>query len=168
MHPNRRRLAPMHPVVGTRHRRLVLWVAVMPLLLGACSQTAPTLTSPSATSTAGGLPSGASMDVSLTEFAITPDALTAAAGEVTFTIKNDGTMEHEFVIIRTDLAADALPTDGSTVDEEGLDVIDEAEGIAPGDTATLTVRLEPGAYVVICNLPGHYAGGMRASLLVSG
>jgi len=32
----------------------------------------------------------------------------------------------------------------------------------------LTVDLKAGRYVVICDLPGHYAMGMRAPLTVAG
>jgi DNA-binding NarL/FixJ family response regulator len=32
--------------------------------------------------------------------------------------------------------------------------------------ANLTVQLKPGRYVVLCNLAGHYSGGMRANLSV--
>ena len=38
----------------------------------------------------------------------------------------------------------------------------QVEGIAAGETATLTVELEPGHYVIVCNLPVHYSKGMRA------
>jgi uncharacterized cupredoxin-like copper-binding protein len=30
----------------------------------------------------------------------------------------------------------------------------------------LTVDLDPGNYVVICNIPGHYAAGMHAELTI--
>jgi hypothetical protein len=63
---------------------------------------------------------------------------------------------HEFVVFKTDLGPDALPTaaDGS-VDEtgEGVELIDEIEDIAPGDTPPpLTVSLDAGSYVFICNI----------------
>jgi DNA-binding NarL/FixJ family response regulator len=37
----------------------------------------------------------------------------------------------------------------------------------PGKTAQLKVRLEAGRYVLLCNLSGHYAGGMRVALRVT-
>jgi hypothetical protein len=46
---------------------------------------------------------------------------------------------HEFVVFKTDLAADALPTasDGSVDEEgEGVELVDEIEDIAVGDTPT--------------------------------
>ena len=38
--------------------------------------------------------------------------------------------------------------------------------IAPGANATLTVRLRPGVYRLLCVKPGHVAKGMRATLRV--
>jgi uncharacterized cupredoxin-like copper-binding protein len=118
------------------------------------------------------------VEVTLGEWLIEPDPSSAAAGEVTFAIKNDGEEEHEFVILKTDLAPDAFPTaaDGS-VDEEGagVAVVDEIEEIAAGDSAELAVELEAGKYVLICNLveemadgttDRHYEEGMHAQFTV--
>lgn len=76
-------------------------------------------------------------------------------------------MVHEFVVFKTDLAADKLPlaADGATVDEAGagasLTLVDEVEDIAVGATASLAVELPAGHYVAICNVPAHYTSGMR-------
>ena len=80
-----------------------------------------------------------------------------------------------FVVIQTDLAHDALPTnkDGS-VDEEGkgIEPQDEIEDIPVGDTQNLTVNLAAGSYVLICNIydkdeqESHYQEGMRVSFTV--
>ena len=104
------------------------------------------------------------------DFSITLDSSSADAGEVTFEVTNDGPSTHEFVVFRTDLAAADLPTaDDGTVDEEGqgVEAIDEIEDITNGSTQSLTVNLDAGKYVVICNLPGHYAQGMHASFTAS-
>src|SRR6185503_10782658 len=75
----------------------------------------------------------------LEEWKITLTPTTGAAGEVTFTIDNIGEKDHEFVIVKTDLAPDKLPTiaDGAekgTVDEEGegITAVDELEDIKSG------------------------------------
>jgi uncharacterized cupredoxin-like copper-binding protein len=113
---------------------------------------------------------GGSIDVTEQDFEITLDPKTSSAGSVTFTIHNDGPSTHEFVVFKTDLAPDALPTtsDGA-VDEEGqgVEAVDEQEDIESGTDETLTVSLDAGSYVVICNLPGHYGQGMHAALEVS-
>ncbi len=121
----------------------------------------------------GGGGGGGGIGVKLAEWSITPDATSAPAGQVTFDITNEGTKVHEFVVFKTDLPAHELPTteeEGSTVvDEEGegVELVDEVEDIAPGASATLTVELEPGNYVLLCNIPGHFAEGMHATFTVS-
>jgi uncharacterized cupredoxin-like copper-binding protein len=101
------------------------------------------------------------------DFGIALEEASTPAGSTTFDITNDGPSTHEFVVFKTDLAEDALPVDGSTVAEGDLDLVDEAEDIAPGVSASLTVDLEPGSYVVICNVEGHYTAGMHAALTVT-
>jgi uncharacterized cupredoxin-like copper-binding protein len=120
---------------------------------------------------------GGPIAVTLQEFAVVPGATSAPAGSVTFEISNTGPNDvHEFVVMKTDLAIDALPTaaDGS-VDEagEGLEPIDEVEDIAVGASETLTVDLEAGSYVLICNIydedenEAHYQEGMRVGFTVT-
>jgi uncharacterized cupredoxin-like copper-binding protein len=65
-------------------------------------------------------------------------------------------------------AADALPTEHNEVKEHAAgQLVDEAENIKPGRTAKLTVRLKPGRYILLCNLRGHYRGGMHAAFRVT-
>ncbi len=113
------------------------------------------------------------VDVSLIEFSVTVSRASAAAGLVRFTVHNDSaeTM-HEFVVVRTDLAIDALPTneDGS-FDEQGagVTVVDEIEDIEPFASHVLTLDLPAGHYVLLCNMveiedcevESHFAEGMR-------
>ena len=124
----------------------------------------------------GGGEDGGSVAVTLQEFAVIPAPASTTAGEITFEVSNVGPDDvHEFVVFKTDLAIDALPTgeDGS-VDEagEGLELIDEIEDMAVGDTASLTVTLETGNYALICNIydeseaESHYQEGMRVAFSV--
>lgn len=122
----------------------------------------------------GGSDTGA-VDTTLKDFSITVDPTSAPAGDVTFDITNDGPSQHEFVVFKTDLAADQLPmTEDENgvpiVDEEGEGVehIDEVEDINADATATLAVTLSAGNYVLICNLPSHYQQGMHTAFTVSG
>jgi uncharacterized cupredoxin-like copper-binding protein len=104
------------------------------------------------------------------DFSITLDESSGAAGDLTFDVTNDAEQTHEFVVFKTDLAEDALPTnEDGTVDEEGegVELIDEIEDIEAGSTESLTVTLDAGSYVFICNLPGHYAQGMHTSFSAS-
>ena len=61
-------------------------------------------------------PPAGSIAVSLTEWSVAPATTSAAAGSVTFDVSNDGTQVHEFVVVKTDTAADALTVvdNGST------------------------------------------------------
>lgn len=61
------------------------------------------------------------VDVTLQEFAVIPAQDSAPAGTITFQVENTGPDDvHEFVVMKTDLAADALPTDeNGAVTEEG-------------------------------------------------
>jgi uncharacterized cupredoxin-like copper-binding protein len=118
------------------------------------------------------------VDVTVQEFAVIPAESSAPAGDVTFDVTNEGPDDvHEFVVFKTDLAPDALPTaaDGSVDEEgEGVELIDEIEDIAVGDTPTLTVTLDAGSYVFICNIVqeeggetiAHYQQGMRVAFTV--
>lgn len=104
----------------------------------------------------------------VSEFKITTDAPKVAAGDVTFTVANKGGATHEFVVVRTDIAADALPktADGLVAEGGALTKIDEVEDVTPGTSKTMTVKLDPGKYVFFCNLAGHYLGGMHGSVEV--
>jgi len=133
-------------------KRLLVLAAAAVLVIPACS------------SDDGGI------DVTVSDFKVEPAETSAPAGELTFDITNDAEQTHEFVIFKTDLAPDALPVgDDGDVDEEGEGVehIDEIEDITGGSTQSLTVSLDAGNYVFICNLPGHYAQGMHAAFTVS-
>jgi len=116
----------------------------------------------------------------LTTYTLTLSSNTASAGKVTFHVTNNATdQNHEFVIFKTDLPEDQLPLkdDGTgvmMVDEEGagvthIDEIPDSE-LPPGATKDLTVDLQPGRYVIVCNLvvngTNHYMQGMRAVFTV--
>jgi uncharacterized cupredoxin-like copper-binding protein len=126
-------------------------------LLAACSSSSA---SPSAAE-------AGTIDATLTEWSITLGSATASAGEITFNITNDGEKTHEFVVVSTDLDADSLPVVEDEVPEDQLTPVDEVEDIAAGATPTLTVNLEPGHYVILCNLTAHYGKGMHADLTVN-
>jgi uncharacterized cupredoxin-like copper-binding protein len=119
---------------------------------------------------------GGTVEVTLQEFSVIPAQESVSAGEVTFDVENTGPDDvHEFVIIKTDLAPDALPTDENGVVEEegqGMEVIDEIEDIPVGETQSLTVDLDAGNYALICNIwteeeqEAHYSMGMRTAFTV--
>lgn len=107
---------------------------------------------------------------SVSEWAVTVNASEAKAGDVSFTIENAGTIPHEFLVVKTDYKVGKIPLGANNrFDEEGegLEVIDEIPEWVPKTTGTLTVKLEPGAYQLLCNIEGHYAAGMHTAFTVS-
>ncbi len=116
--------------------------------------------------------SGGEGDVQITlrDFQIELSETHLPSGEVTFAATNEGPSVHEFEVFSVPEGVDPndLPVSDNVADTEGkgLNVIDEVEDIAPSTTADLTVSLEPGGYVVICNLPSHYEQGMHIAFTV--
>jgi uncharacterized cupredoxin-like copper-binding protein len=92
----------------------------------------------------------ASSDVTATEteFKIALPKTTIAAGSYSFDVKNDGKIDHDFVI------------KGNGVDEK-------TPTIGAGESATLEDDLKPGTYDVYCSIPGHKQAGMDLKLTVS-
>jgi uncharacterized cupredoxin-like copper-binding protein len=112
------------------------------------------------------------------EWQIDLSSTNLAAGKITFNISNQGDKEHEFVVRKTDLKSDALPlNDASEVSEDATELTavgdpSEVAEIASGSTdRTLTVTLQPGHYVVFCNLHVeellHYQKGMHTDFTVN-
>jgi len=94
-------------------------------------------------------PPSLSLSVVAREFVYEPKDLLAKAGEVTFTVRNAGTIEHDFVI-----------------ENAAKKMVAEARPFPPGKTVQVKARLAPGTYVVYCSIPGHREAGMQATLRV--
>ena len=122
-----------------------------------------------AATSCGGSGSGATGDVIITlkDFSLTATPGTFEPGPITFGIDNDGPSVHEFVVLRTEDAPDALPVENGLIPEDQIDLIDEVEDLAPGTSSSLDVDLDAGAYVLVCNLPAHYEQGMFAAFTVA-
>ena len=99
----------------------------------------------------------------------TPDS--APAGDVTFTVKNTGTIDHEMVVLKTDTPFDQLPVGASEPDkvDETANVGETGDpAVKPGETRTFTITgMAAGKYVLVCNIAKHYAMGMRAPFTVT-
>jgi len=93
---------------------------------------------------------GEAVELTATEYSFDPSNVSLdAAGKVTFTVSNDGEETH------------ALEVEGNGVEEE-------TESIAPGESGTLTVELQPGEYEFYCPIDGHKDEGMEGTLVVGG
>jgi uncharacterized cupredoxin-like copper-binding protein len=101
--------------------------------------------------------------VTLSEFKVQTAATTVAAGKVTFQISNAGKVQHELLVFKSDLAPSAYPLKDGNIDEEGPGItkVSDGDNLDPGGTQTRTADLsQPGTYLFVCNLPGHFKAGM--------
>ena len=111
----------------------------------------------------------ATVNVLMDEWNLIPDVGFAETGDVTFVATNAGERSHELAVVATDLAVDALPVDdeGERVLENQLAVVGRIPRLGSGQTGSATFSLDPGNYVLICNLPDHYTRGQRWGFLVT-
>ena len=120
---------------------------ILSLLLAACGGAGP-----------------ASLSIVATDFAFTPADVTVPAGqEVSLTLINDGSVEHEWVLME----AGYQITQPFDADDEPH-VYWEGE-VDAGETATFTFTApsEPGESQLVCGVPGHVEAGMVGTLTVS-
>jgi uncharacterized cupredoxin-like copper-binding protein len=92
------------------------------------------------------------------------------AGPVTFAVTNlSRSLVHELIVVAVDNPNTPLPYDdnASQIPEQQIKVLGEIEEMAPNAERVLTVDLKPGTYLLICNVPGHYAAGMWTQLTVT-
>jgi len=82
------------------------------------------------------------------DFTIEISTMELTAGTYTFVATNSGQTTH------------ALEIEGQGLEEETAD-------LAPGDSAELTVTLEPGEYELYCPVDGHKDRGMELDVTVS-
>jgi hypothetical protein len=164
-----------------RGRGLTVSFSIALAVLGApaCEQDVSSVT-PGASRTPDEGVSDGPVSVQLVEFRIHADPTRVPAGDITFLIANDGEYAHEFKVVKLDPGTTKLPTasDGSVnEDGEGIKVIDgiPARRLGQGYSRQMTLNLEPGAYVLVCNLvlsgfgpvDSHYAMGMSTDFIVT-
>jgi uncharacterized cupredoxin-like copper-binding protein len=98
------------------------------------------------------------------------DKTSVKAGKVEFDVTNLSKSKiHEMIVVAVKSKGEKLPYDSKndTVDEMKIKDLGEASDLDPGAKKTLTVDLKPGLYELICNQPGHYHLGMKASFTVT-
>jgi uncharacterized cupredoxin-like copper-binding protein len=108
---------------------------------------------------------GNTVDATLKEWSITTKSPTVNAGKVTFIATNAGSAPHQLTVLKTDKPEGSLATNGEV---SVKDSVGEVATVDPGSSGKTVpaLDLKPGKYVLICNLPGHYAQGMHTSLTV--
>jgi uncharacterized cupredoxin-like copper-binding protein len=103
------------------------------------------------------------ISVTTTEFMFEPTSWTVSAGkQVELTLKNDGKLDHEWVIIKQGMEV-TVPFDADDEDK----VFWEMEA-GPGETMTetFTAPSEAGTYTIVCGTPAHLEAGMTGTLIV--
>jgi len=110
---------------------------------------------------------GGQVAVTLTDTGVTLAQTSVSSGPVTFKVKNAGSIVHELVVVRTDIAQDKIQPntdEPSKMSEEGTQ--GESGDLEAGLTKDFTLNLSAGKYVLMCNQPGHYMAGMHIAFVV--
>jgi uncharacterized cupredoxin-like copper-binding protein len=134
--------------------RLVAALMTLALLLVSCAQPA------------ADAPAGSQVVAELADSKITVNVPSVKAGRIKIGVRNLGTMEHSFEVLKTDLAQDKLPTDLASAKAKEDGKVGEIASIPAGKSASVTIDLVPGKYVFICNIAGHYQLGMHTAFTV--
>jgi uncharacterized cupredoxin-like copper-binding protein len=177
-----------------RVRRILAALAVVSTaaaLLAACGSSKSSSGSTGTTSSNGGVTvstgSGTTVNVVVSDtkglqgpMTMTVTPASVSAGDVTFAVKNTGTIEHEVIVLKTDTAYNQLPvtdagdppvsvSSGANKVDEGTSVGETGdENLKPGESRSFTVKnMTAGKYVLVCNIAQHYGLGMRAAFTVT-
>jgi uncharacterized cupredoxin-like copper-binding protein len=165
----------------SNHKVMPLLVAglVVVALAGCSSSKSPTSTTSGAQGAGGGVTvtttatSGGPTVVNVVggeksggKYYLTVTPASVKAGPTTITFKNQGTMEHEVVVLKTDTPADKLKVGANHEVSEDASVGEDSE-TKPGKTKSTTIDLKPGNYVLTCNIERHYEKGMFTAFTVT-
>ena len=136
-------------------RRLLVALASVMIVLGACGGAQQ-----------AGAPAGSQVIVEMTDYRVTVNVASVKAGSTKIGVRNLASQMHSFEVLKTDLPHDKLPIDGVSAKAKEDGKVGGIESIAPGGSASVTLDLAPGKYVLICNVAGHYQLGMHISFTV--
>ncbi len=104
---------------------------------------------------------GESIEAEAVDFAFTPTSWTVTEGaEVTLTLTNNGTEEHEWVIMSEEISSGAEFSEDLVIWE-----MEAGPELSAKDTFTAPAA---GTYQIICALDGHLDSGMKGTLTVEG
>ncbi len=93
--------------------------------------------------------------------------LEADAGDVTLTFNNKGSIPHNWTLVKQGEEQQAIDeSQGNAPDYKAPSAIAQTATINGGESDTITFNLAPGTYEFICTFPGHYAAGMKGTLVV--
>jgi plastocyanin len=139
----------------TRNTRWIAALLIGALQLAACGG------SDDGGTADGGDAGVTAFSVQAADFTFTPDTWGVAADEnVTITLDNAGTLEHNWVIL----------TEGTKISSEA-EISEDAflfdfGSVNAGESASKTFNVPGGTYQVICTISGHFGAGMEGTLTV--
>src|SRR5215212_51390 len=139
-------------------KRLMTFCAVGALAVAGCggsddndTSSSSSSAAPAETTTTEAASSGGGGKLQLTAvkegLAFDKKTLSASAGSVTITMKNESSLSHDVSI------------EGNGVDEDG-------NPVGEGGTSKVTADLKPGTYTFYCSVDGHEDAGMKGTLTV--
>ncbi len=150
--------------------RHAIWLMATLLMLSACANLK-----------FNGTQGSPSLTLTFREWAIDKDREEIKAGASTFLLRNQSGRTHEFVVVRINSKSDLPKHTESTsepLDEDQFSeeqIVAELEHLPPGAEVRYDVTLDPGEYLILCNvmeptpdggMVSHYGMGMRTTLKV--
>ncbi|MGZ8687772.1 MAG: cupredoxin domain-containing protein [Gaiellaceae bacterium] len=131
-------------------RKAVLFAATITMVVGVASAEAAS--------------SATTVKVSLKEFKVLPSTKTVKAGKVTFSVKNVGKVDHQLVVVKTNVAPGKLAVKNGKASEKGK--VGGVAELKPGKSGKVTLKLAKGKYVLLCNVTAHYQAGQYTGFTV--
>jgi uncharacterized cupredoxin-like copper-binding protein len=107
--------------------------------------------------------------VTLADMSVVPSSTVVPSGSYTVTITNGGKIAHELLVFHTDIApANLLPgPDGKVPEDAPGFKTSDGDNLDPGASQSRVIDLtQPGTYLFVCNLPGHFVAGMHTVVTV--
>jgi uncharacterized cupredoxin-like copper-binding protein len=105
------------------------------------------------------------LSIALLEYRLRPDHIVARAGALTLAVSNDGRLVHNLLISRPAPVRTVFTT--ATGTRAGTtSVAASTPDLAPGQSATITVKLTPGRYPLTSNVGSDAILGARGTLTV--
>jgi plastocyanin len=128
-------------------------VAALALVLSGCGSDGPST----------------SINATMREFEFSPTEWTVAAGEtITVELTNDGSVDHEWVILRPGVRITSEADLPDTEEELLANFVYWEDEVGVGETKTVTFTAPAaGTYQIICAIETHFNAGMEGELTSS-
>jgi uncharacterized cupredoxin-like copper-binding protein len=107
-------------------------------------------------------------DITGMKMTATPDSVKAGKVTIHASNKSQG-LVHEVIVVRPPANGADLPYDeqAGKVIETKISDLGEVSDLPPGKSGSLSLRLTPGNYLLVCNQPNHYKAGMWTKITVA-